>query len=69
MEDAGGERRLAPQEGDVVVEGEEDCIRCPWHGWEFDLRTGQVVWHNLLVDQTGDLRRKGYEIFNATEAA
>ncbi|MBE2210024.1 MAG: hypothetical protein IAE66_00345 [Xanthomonadaceae bacterium] len=21
-----------------------------------DLRTGQVVWHNLLVDQTGDLR-------------
>lgn len=21
-----------------------------------DLRTGQVVWHNLLVDQTGDMR-------------
>lgn len=21
-----------------------------------DLRTGQVVWHNLLVDQTGDIR-------------
>jgi hypothetical protein len=21
-----------------------------------DLRTGQVIWHNLLVDQTGDLR-------------
>ena len=21
-----------------------------------DLRSGQVVWHNLLVDQTGDLR-------------
>ena len=21
-----------------------------------DLRTGQVVWHNLLIDQTGDLR-------------
>jgi hypothetical protein len=21
-----------------------------------DLRTGQVVWHNLLLDQTGDLR-------------
>lgn len=21
-----------------------------------DLRTGQVVWHNLLVDQAGDLR-------------
>jgi hypothetical protein len=21
-----------------------------------DLRTGQVVWHNLLMDQTGDLR-------------
>jgi hypothetical protein len=21
-----------------------------------DLRTGLVVWHNLLLDQTGDLR-------------
>ena len=24
-----------------------------------DLRTGQVVWHNLLVDQAGDLRDEG----------
>ena len=30
-----------------------------------DLRTGQVVWHNLLVDQTGDLR----DAAGATETA
>lgn len=24
-----------------------------------DLRTGQVVWHNLLLDQTGDMRDPG----------
>ncbi len=20
---------------------EEELLRCPWHGWEFDIRTGQ----------------------------
>ena len=33
-------RAAAP--GEPYSRGDEDAIiRCPWHGWEFDVRTGQ----------------------------
>lgn len=27
--------------GDYVVDGEHTLIACPWHGWEYDMATGQ----------------------------
>jgi nitrite reductase/ring-hydroxylating ferredoxin subunit len=35
---------------------ENEIIRCPWHGWEFDLKTGEH-----LVDPTVKLRRGNLE--------
>ncbi len=43
--------------GDYQVERPGEFLRCPWHGWEFDIRTGQS-WFDPR--QT---RVRRYEVF------
>jgi 3-phenylpropionate/trans-cinnamate dioxygenase ferredoxin subunit len=31
----------SPCPGEFVFDGESPMLRCPWHGWEFDMATGQ----------------------------
>jgi 3-phenylpropionate/trans-cinnamate dioxygenase ferredoxin subunit len=31
----------SPEPGCYVVDRMGEILRCPWHGWEFDIRTGQ----------------------------
>jgi nitrite reductase/ring-hydroxylating ferredoxin subunit len=30
--------------GSIEIDEETPMVGCPWHGWQFDLRTGQSAW-------------------------
>ncbi|MEX1020433.1 MAG: Rieske 2Fe-2S domain-containing protein [Litorilinea sp.] len=37
--------REAPVPGEYTYTRLGEILRCPWHGWEFDIRTGQSWWN------------------------
>ena len=36
---------LCPHQGGPLGEGdiEDSCVTCPWHGWQFDIATGECI--------------------------
>jgi nitrite reductase/ring-hydroxylating ferredoxin subunit len=45
----------APDSGEIVLNVDEPMVRCPWHAWEFNMRTGEC-----LVDPK--LRVRAYDV-------
>ncbi|HWK13915.1 MAG TPA: Rieske 2Fe-2S domain-containing protein [Rhizobiaceae bacterium] len=54
----------APRAGEVEVTREGEFIKCPWHGWEFDIRTGQSYCdpNSIFVRQYGVTVEPGEEL-------
>ncbi|MBI3957177.1 MAG: Rieske (2Fe-2S) protein [Chloroflexi bacterium] len=47
---------LPSQPGEYIWTKDGEIIRCPWHGWEFDITTGRSVFN------PHKMRVKSYEV-------
>jgi len=46
----------SPEQYKVEMRRDGEIVRCPWHGWEFDITTGQSVFNPHRV------RARSYEV-------
>lgn len=52
----------ASRPGEYVLSRQGEIVRCPWHGWEFDIRTGQSYCDPATI------RTRKYEVAVETGA-
>jgi nitrite reductase (NADH) small subunit len=52
---------LPSKVGEYIYGREGEIVRCPWHGWEFDITTGRSIFNPHKV------RVKTYEVRVETE--
>lgn len=62
-------QNVCPHRGGPVGEGELEgnVITCPWHGWQFDVRTGQHQLSPSIRQQSLPVRVEGDDILVALE--
>ena len=48
---------------DFVYERENEIVRCAWHGWEFDIRTGEFLVDPKIKAKTYPVSVEGDSIF------
>jgi nitrite reductase (NADH) small subunit len=58
----------AVKPGDMALDGSAPVIACPWHGWEFDVGTGEAIWDSSLRIRTYPVRVIDGRIFIETNA-
>ena len=48
--------------GQVSHEREDEVLKCPWHQWEFDIRSGQALYDPRLRVRTYQVVQEGDEV-------
>lgn len=48
--------------GEYVMDPGREILKCPWHGYEYDIRTGQTVFDETRCLQTFTVREEGDDI-------
>ncbi|MFB6124097.1 MAG: Rieske (2Fe-2S) protein [Haloferacaceae archaeon] len=54
---------LAVEDGDLVYDREGEVVSCPWHGWEFDVTTGEHLADPAYRLPTYEVERDGGELY------
>lgn len=57
-------RPLVVSEGvyHVGYEREDEIVKCPWHQWEFDIKTGVALYDETLRVRTYEVSQEGEEV-------
>jgi len=56
---------MCPHRGGSLGEGElrQTQVECPWHGWIFDVSTGESVTHPDVCQKKYDVKIENNDIF------
>ena len=46
------DRLTGREPGDMTLQDSAPVIACPWHGWEFDVSTGEAIWDPAIRIRT-----------------
>ena len=60
----GRQRPLVVSEGvyHVAYDREDEIVKCPWHQWEFDIKTGVALYDPTLRVRTYRVEQEGEEV-------
>lgn len=53
---------ISPGVYQVDSEREDEILKCPWHQWEFDIKTGRALFDASLRVKTYSVKQEGDEI-------
>jgi nitrite reductase/ring-hydroxylating ferredoxin subunit len=60
---------LCPHQGGPLADGPLDgtYVSCPWHGWEFCVRTGKSTLNNRLRQPVFEVKVEGQDVLVAVD--
>ena len=58
---------ICPHQGGPLAEGELEgpIVTCPWHGWQFDVRSGQSTLSGKLKQPVFEVKVEGRDVLVA----
>lgn len=60
-------RNQCPHMGGDLGEGllTGDVVRCPWHGWKFNVKTGKALEADLVAVRSFEVKIEGEDVYVA----